>query len=256
MRRALVFLAFAFAWLFAAPAFAFVVPELTGRVVDPAGKLSSDEKQALEDKLAAFEQGTTNQIAVFVAPSLGGESIEDVSYKVAKTWKLGQAGKDNGVLLTIAPVERKIRIETGKGVGDRLTDLRCNDIIRNRIGPELKQERFYAGIDHGVDDIIGSLQPGWTYGGHTYQAPPQPSGMAGGDRVLLFGMVAFFVLILVISWVRHLRGGGATSSGWTTGSSDWGSSSDSSWSSGGDSGGSSFSGGGGDFGGGGSSDSY
>jgi uncharacterized protein len=256
MRRALALLAFAILWLCAAPAFAFVVPELTGRVVDQAGKLSSDEKQALEDKLTAFDRDTTNEIVVFVVASLGGERIEDVSYQAAKTWRIGKAGKDNGVLLTIAPAERKIRIETGKGVGDRLPDLRCNDIIRNRIAPELKRERFYAGIDRGVDDIIGALQPGWTYGGRTYEAPPQPSRIAEGERVLLFAMVAVFLTMLVVSWARHLRGGGASEAGWTVGSSSWSSSSDSGWSSGGDSWGSSFSGGGGDFGGGGSSDSY
>lgn len=251
LRRALATLAFVLTLLVSVRARAFEVPELSGRVVDQAGKLTDAERATVEAKLAAFDQETTNQIVVFITPSLQGQTIEDVSYKVAKKWGLGKAGKDNGVLLTIATNDRRIRIETGKGVGDRLTDLQSNDIIMKRIGPELKRENFFLGINNGLDDIIGALHPGWTYEGKRYLAPAPPERSGITIPIFMFFVIVFFVLF-TLSIVRRLRG----NAGWSTGTGVW-SSSDSSWSSGGgDSGGSGFSGGGGDFGGGGSSGSY
>lgn len=103
----------------------FVVPKLEGRVTDLAGKLTTSERAAIENDLAAFDRATTNEIAVLVLPSLLGHSIEDAAYATANAWKLGKRGADNGVLLVIAVAERRVRIETGRGIGGALTDLRA-----------------------------------------------------------------------------------------------------------------------------------
>ena len=239
---------------------AFTPPEFDGYVVDTAGKLSDADKQAISAKLEAYEKASTNQIAVLVVKSLEGEAIEDVAYRTARAWKVGQKGKDNGVLLVIAPVERKIRIETGKGVGGQLTDLQSNEIIRNKIGPRLKEEKFRQAIDDGVDAIIADLgdptaperaaarerarnqQPGGTQGPRSLCASILPVG------ILLF--------ILLVIWLAR-RGGGGRGGGGGGFFFMGGGGGDGGWGGGGggDSGGGGF-GGGGDFGGGGSSGDY
>ena len=92
-----------------------------------------------------------------MTPSLEGEPIEDVGYQLIQTWRPGQKGKDNGVVLVIATGERRIRIETGKGVGGDLTDLQSNDIIRRRIGPLMRENRVHDAILAGVDGISEAL---------------------------------------------------------------------------------------------------
>jgi uncharacterized protein len=151
-------------------AHAFTPPPLSGAVVDTASALSTSDKKALESELAAYRARTTNEVVVFLLPSLHGESMEDVAYGAFNTWKIGRRGKDNGVLLVIAFADHKLRIETGKGVEGRLTDLQSSDIDRERIGPLLRQRRTYDAIVAGVDAIEAALDG--------RPAPPLPSAIA------------------------------------------------------------------------------
>jgi hypothetical protein len=107
----LVALALALATLlFGFAASAFVPPPIQGHITDTAGKLAPAERRRLDAKLEAVRVATGNEIAVFVVPSLGGETMEDVAFTTFNAWKIGQKGADNGVLLVIAPTGRKIRI--------------------------------------------------------------------------------------------------------------------------------------------------
>src|SRR5215510_9002444 len=91
-------------------------PRLTGRVVDEAGILDPQTKAALEQKLADFEAKTTGQFVVVTLKSLQGTSIEDYGYQLGRAWGIGQKDKNSGVLLIVAPNERKVRIEVGYGL--------------------------------------------------------------------------------------------------------------------------------------------
>ncbi|HMV43316.1 MAG TPA: TPM domain-containing protein [Leptospiraceae bacterium] len=137
--------------------FALDVPYLSGRVVDEAGILSEETKSSLEKKLIEQEKKTSNQLVVLTIPSLEGEVLEDYSIKVATTWKLGQKGKDNGVLLLIAKDDRKLRIEVGYGLEGTLTDVMCSRIIRNEITPSFKRGDFSGGVEKGVDSILAVI---------------------------------------------------------------------------------------------------
>ncbi|MEW6586145.1 MAG: TPM domain-containing protein, partial [Nitrospirota bacterium] len=101
---------------FVAPAHALDVPPLQGYVNDYAGMMSSRTKTTLENELRSFEQTDSTQIVILTIPSLEGEVLEEFSIKVADAWKIGQATKDNGVILLVAKQERKIRIEVGRGL--------------------------------------------------------------------------------------------------------------------------------------------
>jgi uncharacterized protein len=135
-----------------------VPPKPLGRVSDYTGTLSNSEISELEQILAQFEQETTNQIAVVLMRSLEGDNLEDYSIRLAEQWKIGQEGKDNGVILLIVKQDRKIRIEVGYGLEGTLPDSLAGDIIRQAIAPKFRQGRFYEGIQAGVSAIIASTK--------------------------------------------------------------------------------------------------
>jgi len=149
---------FAFvAFLLVLPALALDFPALSGRVVDDAGILDEETRAALTQKLAAFEAKTTDQFVVVTRKSLQGISIEDFGVELGRHWQIGQRDKNNGVLLLVAPNERRVRIEVGYGLEGALTDAVSRLIIENGITPRFRAGDFAGGITRGVDDIISVL---------------------------------------------------------------------------------------------------
>lgn len=192
---------------------AFTPPPIEGHITDRADLLSPEERAALEAKLEQVRVDSNEEIAVLVIPSLEGETIEDVAYATFNTWKLGQRGADNGVLLVIAPAERRVRIETGKGVGGALTDLQSSDIIREVIAPALAQGRFYDAVDEGTTAIARALG--------SEPAAPRRRPRASPVVNLLSLLLPFLIfLVLFRARRRHFRGtGGWGPGGWGGG---WG----------------------------------
>jgi len=136
------------------------VPFLSGRIVDEAEVLKAPTRERLTAALKAHEDKTTNQVAVLTVPTIGGESIEGYATRVFETWKLGQQGKDNGVLVIVVPNDRKMRIEVGYGLEGTLTDAQAARIIRDDMTPQFKAGNFDAGIAAGVQAIIARLEGG------------------------------------------------------------------------------------------------
>jgi uncharacterized protein len=145
------------AFLLLLPALALDFPALSGRVVDEANILDAATRTALTDKLAALEAKSTDQLVVVTLKSLQGTSIEDFGVELGRRWKIGQKDKNNGVLLIVAPNERKVRIEVGYGLEGALTDAVSRFIIENAILPRFRANDFPGGITRGVDDIISVL---------------------------------------------------------------------------------------------------
>lgn len=288
VRRALValaalaaFLLVALAGLLALPgvAWAYTPPAIEGPVTDPSRVLSDGDKRALNEKLRRYKTGSGYEIAIFVVPTLDGNTIEDVSYDTARAWGIGKKGKDDGVLIAWAPKERKVRIETGKGVGGALTDIESFHIQRDRMNPLFKQGRNREALEAGVDGVAAALggQPSTSTGPKGVPINPSPARRSSGGALfvaLFFVAFAFIAVILVVSRFTRRRGGyyrdggyydngpGPIFYGGSSSNDSWssgGGSSDSSWSSGdsgGGGGGGDWGGGGGDFGGGGSSSDY
>jgi uncharacterized protein len=130
------------------------VPTLTAHVNDYAGIISQQTAQELEKELVQFERTDSTQIAVLTIPSLEGENLEEFSIKVAEAWRIGQKGIDNGVILLVARDDQKVRIEVGRGLEGKLTDLVAGRIIRNTIVPRFKAGDFDNGVKDGVRAII------------------------------------------------------------------------------------------------------
>lgn len=134
------------------------VPFLTGRVVDNAEILKPATRDKLTGVLKAHEQATGNQVAILTVPTIGGEPIEEYATNVFDSWKLGQKGKDNGVLVIVVPHDRKMRIEVGYGLEGTLPDVAASRIIRNVMTPAFKAGDYDKGVVDGVDAIIGQLE--------------------------------------------------------------------------------------------------
>jgi len=226
------------------------VPALQGRINDYAGLLSSSEKAELEQYLASVEKTTGDQIALLTIPSLKGENLESYSIRVVENWKLGQKGKDNGVLLLVAMDEKKIRIEVGYGLEDTLTDAVSGYIIREIIVPQFKKGNFAGGISEGLHAIGGIV---------TGDKPIEPAVIekslkkeSGSGASVIFMLFIFFFVFGGFGRYRRYRGRGMSpGAAFLMGSILGSSMNRSSGSGGSDFGG--FSGGGGGFGGGGAS---
>ena len=135
--------------LAAVPAVALVLPTLSGRVVDEANILDPAMRAALTQKLAELEAKTTDQLVVVTLRSLQGTSIEDFGVELGRRWRVGQGDKNNGVLLIVAPSERKVRIEVGYGLEGTLTDAVSKLIIENAIVPRFRANDIPGGITRG-----------------------------------------------------------------------------------------------------------
>src|SRR4029077_21269836 len=149
-------------------ALALDFPQLTGRVVDQAGVMSADSRSAVEAKLKDLEDKSGIQLVVATVRSLEGSDIETYANQLFRTWKLGQAQKNNGVLLLVAHAEHKVRIEVGYGLEGTLTDALSSAIISGAIVPRFKTNDFPGGIERGVDGVISVLN------GDTTDWHPQP----------------------------------------------------------------------------------
>jgi uncharacterized protein len=156
MRR--VFLAIIFYATFSSISLAALhFPALTGHVVDEAGVISVTEKRDLEQLLSDFEHQSTDQVVVVTLQTLQGTSIEDYGYQLGRAWGIGQKSKDNGVLLIVAPHDRKVRIEVGYGLEPVLTDAICSHIIQSTILPAFRTGHLEQGIVVGANVIVNTL---------------------------------------------------------------------------------------------------
>ena len=227
------------------------IPELWGtRVHDEANILTPAFEIELEQMLKRHEDSTSNQIAVLIIPTLEDVPIEDYTFRVAEAWKLGQAEKDNGILLFVAVNDRKVRIEVGEGLEGVVPDAVANQIIRNEIAPNFRQNNYEPGIRAAALAIIQAI-------GGEYQAeegPPVARRNRGGS---LWGTLIILIIILLISKVSGRGGrGNYRRGGWSPGTGWYGGGSSGGGGFGGGFGGGGFSGGGGGFSGGGSSGSW
>ena len=134
------------------------LPEHTGAVTDLASVLSPGAEQAILARVGDVEAKTTAEIAVATVPSLDGMSVEDYGNRLFRQWGIGQKGKDNGVLILVAPSDRKVRIEVGYGLEGVLPDGLAGDIIRTQAIPAFRDGNFEKGIRDTVDRVASIVE--------------------------------------------------------------------------------------------------
>jgi len=186
-------------------------PEPPRLVNDYAGVLSASEVQSLENKLVAFNDSTSNQIAVVIVNDLQGYDRSEFAYKVAKDWGVGQGDFNNGLLVLVKTKTEaaagQIFIATGYGLEGAVPDIACADIIDREILPRFSENNYYGGLDAGTDVLMALAAGEYTYGNY-----------AGGEMSpALPGIIFFIIVILFIVIVsagssnnKHLRKGGSS----------------------------------------------
>jgi uncharacterized protein len=226
-------------------------PALTGRVVDQANILSAETESAVANTSNNLEAKTTNQLVVATFASLQGQTIEDFGYQLGRQWGIGRAGKNNGILLIVAPRERAVRIEVGYGLEGTITDAVSRGIIEQEILPRFRDNDYDAGVRAGVATIAAILMGDantasrLTEVGSRKVVPQQ----GNWNWMFILFVVAFFILPRLFGGSRMRRGLGGLGGLWLGGlggrrGGGFG---------GGGFGGGGFQGGGGSFGGGGAS---
>ena len=178
--------------LFCVPVYALEVPKLQGYVNDYAGMISPQAKATLEQELQAFEQSDSTQIVVLTIPSLEGEVLEEFGIKVAEQWKIGQKGKDNGIIMLVSKQDRKIRIEVGRGLEGKITDLMSGRIIDLVIKPKFKRGDFDNGLISGVHALIDATRG--EFKAESNQETHRRNGPSRLLTFLIFGGIAILVL--------------------------------------------------------------
>ena len=231
-------------WLFIATAQALTFPALSGRVVDEGQMLTPATREQLTQSLQAHEKATGEQVVVVTVPDLQGMPIEDYGYQLGRAWGIGQKDKNNGAMLIVARDDRKLRIEVGYGLEDRLTDAQASVIINQIITPAFKTGDYNQGISDGVGAILQVL------GGTALAEPAYASSQADGSDIMAEhpgGVMLLFILFVLVVAACQFYGicnsggsGGSRSGGFGGGGFGGG-------------GGGGFRGGGGSFGGGGAS---
>lgn len=227
-------------------------PPLTGRVVDQASVIGATAAERLDALLAAHERKTGQQVVVATVKSLGGNTIEDYGYQLGRHWGIGQKDKDNGVILLVAPNDRKVRIEIGYGLEGDLTDADSSFIIQRLILPHFRSGDIQGGVVAGTEGILRALGDDLSGAPAPQRAEPEPQGSGVGSIIFVILMFLFFV------WAFRRQRGGAGSFIWPYLIMSSFGGRGGSWGSGGgfSGGGGGFSGGGGSFGGGGASGSW
>jgi uncharacterized protein len=188
------------------------VPYLSGRVTDNANIVSAETIRLLTDSLKAYEARTGNQIVVFTVAALNGEAIEDYANMVFNEWKLGQKGKNNGVLIIVAPNDRRMRIEVGYGLEATLTDVLASRIVNNIMTPKFKNGDYNGGITEGTMAVVKVLEGGAL--AETEQNADAAEGKSGfsgieapdmpiTERILfgafIFGIIGLFTFMGIIT---------------------------------------------------------
>lgn len=167
-------------------------------VVDAAHLLSGDQVQILEQKLDAFSDSTSNQIAVVTINSLDDYPIEDYANKLFREWKIGTAKNNNGILLLISKDDHKIRIEVGYGLEGAITDVMSSDIISNDLTPNFRNENFYAGIDEATTSLMQAAA-----GEYKERGTSNNENNGGGD---ILGLI--IIIFIIVIFLGRGRGGG------------------------------------------------
>ncbi|HUP68020.1 MAG TPA: TPM domain-containing protein [Sphingomicrobium sp.] len=195
----------------ASPVAAQTFPANNGSpVVDQAGILTPAQVVDLRSKSQALYAQSGRAFAVATVKSLEGYPVDDYAYRLLRNWKLGSAKEDDGVLLVVAPTERKVAITTGYGAGEYMTDAMSGLIIRQAILPHFKQNPpdYGGGVEAGADAIIkqmsvpaGQARENTTAAQQT-QRQRQHSG--GGALPLIFWL--FVIGFVVLSRLRRVSG--------------------------------------------------
>ena len=174
-------------------------PKPNALITDYTNTISPADQQKLEDKLVAYDDTSSTQIAIVLIKSVGDYDIDQYAAGLGRKWGIGQKGKNNGLLILAAMDQHKVTIQTGYGVEGAVPDVITHVIIQNDITPRFKQGDYYGGLDAAVDDIIKYTK------GEFKAVAKKPQHESNGNGVGIIIVIIIFILIMIF---RNRGGGG------------------------------------------------
>lgn len=199
---------FLFTLLFLIPVFLGITQNIPERpspprlVNDYTNTLTADQKASLEQKLVAYDDSTSNQVAIVIVPTTGDYAPVDYATKLGRAWGIGNKKTNNGVVLLVAKDDREVFISPGYGLEGALPDITVKSIIDNEITPNFKQDDFFRGLDLGTTAIFKAAAG-------EYKAPAgyrKSKGSGGGGSIL--GIIIIVFIVLMLAGRGGGRGGG------------------------------------------------
>lgn len=185
--------------LFARQAKAFDVPALTAPVIDEVGLLSQATQNQLNQSLYQFKQQQGAQIQVYIAKSLNDESIESVAIQIFDKWKLGDAKTDKGILLIIAPNEKRMRIEVGQGLEGDVPDVIAKRIISDVVRPYFQRGEYSLGVLQGVSTLQTYISGGADPELQKEKADATQNEHKGGGGWIILIVIGIWILIFIFN---------------------------------------------------------
>jgi uncharacterized protein len=179
-------------------------------VNDYTNTLSAAQIAQLENKLVAFDDSTSNQIAVVIIKSVGDYDINEYALELGRKWGVGGQEKNNGVILLVALGDRKLSIQTGYGLEGALPDIYTKRIIENDIKPFFKGGDYYSGIESGTNAIISLVK-----GEYKNDKPRAKKGGGAGS-----GLIVIIIIVVIIIMLKRGGGGGGSQVIGSRGASD------------------------------------
>ncbi len=174
------------------------VPELRQQVTDITGTLSTSEQQSLTQQLQDITQKTRAQVAVLIVPSTGDDSIEQYATRVFDNWRLGDAKRNDGILILVAWSDRTVRIQVGYGLEEKVTDALAGDIIRSNMIPAFKQQKLAKGLELAIIALNNRLTSQ-----HQYSVNPSESESASSSDHYYFAIFWVFAVMFFPFWFFH-----------------------------------------------------
>ena len=174
------------------------VPELRQQVTDITGTLSTSEQQSLTQQLQDITQKTRAQVAVLIVPSTGDDSIEQYATRVFDNWRLGDAKRNDGILIIVAWSDRTVRIQVGYGLEEKVTDALAGDIIRSNMIPAFKQQKLAQGLELAINALNNQLTSQ-----HQYPANPSEIESASSSDHYYFAIFWVFAVMFFPFWFFH-----------------------------------------------------
>ena len=174
------------------------VPELRQQVTDITGTLSTSEQQSLTQQLQDITQKTRAQVAVLIVPSTGDDSIEQYATRVFDNWRLGDAKRNDGILIIVAWSDRTVRIQVGYGLEEKVTDALAGDIIRSNMIPAFKQQKLAKGLELAINALNNQLTSQ-----HQYPTNPSESESASSSDHYYFAIFWVFAVMFFPFWFFH-----------------------------------------------------
>lgn len=174
------------------------VPELRQQVTDITGTLSTSEQQSLTQQLQDITQKTRAQVAVLIVPSTGDDSIEQYATRVFDNWRLGDAKRNDGILIIVAWSDRTVRIQVDYGLEEKVTDALAGDIIRSNMIPAFKQQKLAKGLELAIIALNNRLTSQ-----HQYSVNPSESESASSSDHYYFAIFWVFAVMFFPFWFFH-----------------------------------------------------